>query len=613
MRALILVTAALLACGNDNNQSPDGGGGGGGSTLHSLSVAVSGGGKVTSTPPGIDCGAACSATFAAGTVVALTAQPDSGWKLGAWTGACSGNGACSVTLSADETVAATFTQVPPGQYVLAVTVQGQGSVVSTPSGIDCDAACSARFDAGTQIALTPAAAPGWQFASWTGDCTGSGACSLTLSADATVAATFTQVPPQQFMLVVVVVGSGHVATAPVAIDCPPVCGNSFDAGTQVSLVATPDPGWQLSAWSGACSGSGSCSIAMDADKAVAATFTQIPVDECAGLVPALPQALVATMPTNTCLAGVSDDFDGNFLLGWGDGPTANYRVYSVADGFASPIGSAFTSTAPILMTVFAQQVGFTAYRENHVTEGTSLSSYTHDGAFIQTQTISDGDMISIPDSLIAIDPDTGTAALRHRQSGASWLTEYRHFGADGTPETAWFVIDFTGQMTAGIGVALSTHVLALESRPAGIYGMWLTRNATALTDWWGPIGTQPIQQVQHLMDGSVALRRGTSADWSWDMAVNDGVSGVAPVPAWLAARATDSLAVVHGGAAYALWGPEGQCGPAGLEVVAASGKHCGCIPVPGLSRSASIGRDSSLIVPKGGAPCSYDLYPKLLQ
>jgi len=83
--------------------------GGGGGTTFTLSVARAGGGggSVTSTPAGISCGAACSASFASGTGVSLTATPDAGSTFAGWS-ACSGTGACSVTMSADRQVTATF-------------------------------------------------------------------------------------------------------------------------------------------------------------------------------------------------------------------------------------------------------------------------------------------------------------------------------------------------------------------------------------------------------------------------------------------------------------------------------------------------------------------------
>jgi len=83
----------------------------------SVTKAGTGTGTVSSNPAGISCGGTCSASFAQGTTVALTATPDSGFSFAGWSGACSGTGACSVTLSANASVTATFSSsaTPPPQ------------------------------------------------------------------------------------------------------------------------------------------------------------------------------------------------------------------------------------------------------------------------------------------------------------------------------------------------------------------------------------------------------------------------------------------------------------------------------------------------------------------
>lgn len=68
----------------------------------------SGSGIVNSTPSGIDCGADCTESYTDGTSVDLTANPDSGSEFIGWTGACSGTGACIISMSANETVSAQF-------------------------------------------------------------------------------------------------------------------------------------------------------------------------------------------------------------------------------------------------------------------------------------------------------------------------------------------------------------------------------------------------------------------------------------------------------------------------------------------------------------------------
>jgi len=72
-----------------------------------------GAGSVTSAV-GITCGSRCWATYAAGTIVRLTATPLTGSTFTGWSGgACSGTGACSVTMDGNKTVTANFTSAPP--------------------------------------------------------------------------------------------------------------------------------------------------------------------------------------------------------------------------------------------------------------------------------------------------------------------------------------------------------------------------------------------------------------------------------------------------------------------------------------------------------------------
>ena len=68
----------------------------------------SGIGTVTSTPPGIACGADCSESYVTGTSVTLTATPFAGSAFSGWGGACAGTGSCAVVMSIARNVAATF-------------------------------------------------------------------------------------------------------------------------------------------------------------------------------------------------------------------------------------------------------------------------------------------------------------------------------------------------------------------------------------------------------------------------------------------------------------------------------------------------------------------------
>jgi hypothetical protein len=155
-----------------------------------VSKAGSGTGTVTSSPAGINCGATCSASYDTGTSVTLTASPSAGSTFAGWSGACTGTGSCVVTMSAAQSVTATFNIQ---QFALTVSKAGSGTgtVTSSPAGINCGATCSAVYSGGTTVTLTAAASAGSTFTGWSGACTGTGSCVVTMSAAQSVTATFT--------------------------------------------------------------------------------------------------------------------------------------------------------------------------------------------------------------------------------------------------------------------------------------------------------------------------------------------------------------------------------------------------------------------------------------
>jgi hypothetical protein len=70
---------------------------------------VSAGGTVTSGDGGINCGPTCVATYDSGTVVTLTATPDTLALFAGWSGDCSNLiGPCTVTMTSNRSVTATF-------------------------------------------------------------------------------------------------------------------------------------------------------------------------------------------------------------------------------------------------------------------------------------------------------------------------------------------------------------------------------------------------------------------------------------------------------------------------------------------------------------------------
>jgi hypothetical protein len=158
-------------------------------------------------------------------------------------------------------------------YLLTVSKAGTGSgvVSSSPPGINCGTTCSNSFDAGTGVTLTAAADSTSVFAGWSGACTGSGSCTVTMDSTKSVSAAFNV---QTFTLTVTKsgTGSGTVTSSPAGISCGATCSTSYNSGTVVTLTATLDSGMTFTGWSGACSGTGPCMVTMNGNKTATAAF-----------------------------------------------------------------------------------------------------------------------------------------------------------------------------------------------------------------------------------------------------------------------------------------------------------------------------------------------------
>ncbi|MES2925221.1 MAG: M12 family metallo-peptidase [Pseudomonadota bacterium] len=156
-----------------------------------LSVSKTGTGTVTSSPAGINCGVDCNESYAAGTVVTLSAVVGTGYTFSGWGGDCSGTGSCTVTMSAARNVTATFIPTPQGVLSVAKIGTGTGTVSRTGGLLNCGSTCSESLTPGTIATLTASPSAGSAFVGWSGGaCSGTGACSFTVNANTTVTANF---------------------------------------------------------------------------------------------------------------------------------------------------------------------------------------------------------------------------------------------------------------------------------------------------------------------------------------------------------------------------------------------------------------------------------------
>jgi hypothetical protein len=237
-----------------------------------------GGGTVTSSPAGVNCPTACSATFLSGSQVALTAAARADSLFTGWTGCDSVSGAtCTVTMSSARSVSAIF-MLQRFTLSVARSGDGQGTVTSSPAGINCGTACSSDYVINTTVTLTAAPAAGSIVTGWTGCDSASGnTCTVTMTNAKSVTAT---IMLQRFTLTVTKsgLGKGTVTSSPAGVNCGTTCAHDFVINTTVTLTATPALGSIFMGWTGCDSVNGStCTVLVTSKKTATANFLGIPL------------------------------------------------------------------------------------------------------------------------------------------------------------------------------------------------------------------------------------------------------------------------------------------------------------------------------------------------
>jgi hypothetical protein len=287
-----------------------------------ITASGGGGGLVSSTQTGIDCGSTCEADFSS-TPVTLIAQPNLGSTFTGWGIDCTAAGTCTLDLTGSKTVTANF---DVNHYPLTVAQAGNGTgtlatavVPAGTSGTPCGPGCTA-YPYQTRVTLTPTAATGSSLTGWSGDCSGAGSCTVTLDQVRAVTATFTldrlglTVTPDG-------TGSGTVSGDIGTIHCGSQCSDTYDYGAMVKLTAAPAIGSTFTSWTGCTSTSGlTCSVAMTAARSVTASF-------------ALGSYALQVAQTGS---GTVNSTDGNIACGTGAGCSHSYAYNAPVALSAAP-------------------------------------------------------------------------------------------------------------------------------------------------------------------------------------------------------------------------------------------------------------------------------------
>jgi len=197
-------------------------------------------------------------------------------------------GSKSATLQANATTGGITTSSLSGtardQLTLTVLTgggSGTGTVRPSTGTLACvGTTCTARYYRGTPLTLSAMPDANMRFGGWSGPCTGTGPCVITLDANLTVTATFLPSTQDLTLATTGVAGAtGTIDASPAGTSCGAGCVR-YPTGTRVTLTARPNAGARaydgayLSTWSGDCVGTGlTCVLDMTAAHTATAAFS----------------------------------------------------------------------------------------------------------------------------------------------------------------------------------------------------------------------------------------------------------------------------------------------------------------------------------------------------
>jgi uncharacterized protein YkwD len=332
-------------------------------------------------------------TYGAGTVVSLVATPASGYQFVNWTGnvgtiANANAASTTITMSGDYSITAKFEQMFAGQFDLTTSSTTGGLVIVPGQG-------TFTYYAGMVVIVVAIPACGYQFVNWTGNVgtianTNAASTTITMNDSYSIRANFTAIPAGQYSLTVSSTAGGSLTT-------PGEGTFTREAGTVVSLVATPATGYQFVNWTGnvgtiANVNAASTTITMNDSYSIRANFIAIPagqysltVSSTAGGSVTTPGEDTFTREAGTVVSLVATPATGYRFVNWtGDvGTIANVNTasttitmndsYSIRANFLedsqSPPGISYTAADVeqliiVLVNAQRQQFGLPALSED---------------------------------------------------------------------------------------------------------------------------------------------------------------------------------------------------------------------------------------------------------
>jgi hypothetical protein len=208
-----------------------------------------------------------------GSVVSLVATPDTGYRFVNWTGdvgtIANVNAApTSITMNGDYSITANFEAL--AEYDLTVSSTAGGSVTVPGEG-------TFTYYDGTVGNLVATADSGYYFVNWTGDVgtvanVNAPTTTITMNDNYSITANFEQIPEGEAALATSSTAGGSVTT-------PGEGAFLYDVGAVVSLVATPNTGYEFVNWTGdvgtvANVNAASTTVTMNGDYSITANFVR---------------------------------------------------------------------------------------------------------------------------------------------------------------------------------------------------------------------------------------------------------------------------------------------------------------------------------------------------
>jgi len=208
-------------------------------------------------------------TYDEGTVVDLVATPDAGYRFVEWTGDVSTiadvhAAATNIIMNGDYFITAEFVK----QYDLTISSTEGGSVTEPGEEVF-------TYDEGMVVDLIAEAEEGYRFVEWTGDVgtiadVYAAATNIIMNGDYSITAEFVK----QYDLTISSTEGGSVTTPGEGVF-------TYDEGTIVDLVATPEEGYWFVEWTGdvgtvADVHAATTTITMNGDYSITANFEELP-------------------------------------------------------------------------------------------------------------------------------------------------------------------------------------------------------------------------------------------------------------------------------------------------------------------------------------------------